>query len=1089
MKQIVPIVLTALMMTSLFAGIDFVDELKDTNEMETGGRAAYELNLHDVLQPRETFVDQAGNTRNGIDVGEIVYFRPIIINDGDNAHDEFNIRVTVTPAGTGQTAVVNNLDDAVCPGTTSVTGCSFNTLGSGDFLGGGNYRVQAESGGDLSWTPTVPGDYEITISVEVDSSMDSDLTNNDMTYSVTVQHYHDIVVDLCWTDGPGGDCLADGADDANVQGAGPHNFALLVTAEGSESWQPRATTMSVEFAGAYSTSATAPTNLDTDGAGPNGPISATPGGDVMTVIVGEDTLVDVWHNVSNVEQTVTDTNDLAANPCTNGDNPCQQTRTVMAFDTTYSYHGIIAGDETANGASSAPLSYSVTVLLVDFESYEPTVGASGGGGGEPTGGEEEENPSTIMTEQVMDYDDRTGNNDGTLSGYFSVFHDIGVTSLTAGDNEATEGTLNVGMTTLAASVIYGGSSQTEETFYDWDVTFTVTDENGGDALNGNPGIANECLDDSEEAYSHAMLSQMAPGSFPEGKACLDVELQAGRYTVTATSNLIGANSNPTDATDMNSGNNVRATFFEVINDNPTVFMTLDAITRGDETVDAPVIVGDWITMRARGMDTETADAELTYTWARVTANGELMPMFECDVSVCSVETDMSWIGERMVTATVTDANGASASDSMLMSVWNTYSTTMNVTGASMTYSLVYGPMVNYTVTAVDGDSYTDQQLGNNAGAFTSVVAFDLSVSNLMMPADMGTESLTIDFDGDAQTAWGLWYKRTVDSPWTSVNHVTSAAGAASGTTMTFTHDGGMEGNLGGGTYAIFDVATAGAQPPATGVAGLGADLMPDARVQVTWNYGENPQFATGDTVNIYHCAGVGCNPLDGTAIAGQTPGTDESWDLIGTDGETYTIRVQTENGNTDAITGVKLTGGHMDITVTADGSVSPAPTLSNAAATVTSTNDGLTFTWDATGTDDVASWVLCWAGTQDIVNNEFDSLLGNSCATTDDTTASITVTEQDMCGGACNAELYFGIAGKDTVGNVADPGVDMYADMKDGLEEPGVIITDNPGGEDDSMPSTAIYAIIGLVVMAVIGGAFILTRGAEADGEDKEWDY
>lgn len=358
----------------------------------------------------------------------------------------------------------------------------------------------------------------------------------------------------------------------------------------------------------------------------------------------------------------------------------------------------------------------------------------------------------------------------------------------------------------------------------------------------------------------------------------------------------------------------------------------------------------------------------------------------------------------------------------------------------------------------------------------------------MMPADIGTETLTVNFDGDATSPWGLWYKRTADSPWTNIP-VTTAAGASSGTTMTYTHDGSLSGNLGGGTYAIFDVATAGAQPPATGVAGLSAELMPAARVQMTWGYGENPQFATGDTVNIYWCSGASCDPLGGTAIAGQTPGSDESWDLIGTDGTTYTIRVQTENGNEDAITGVKLTGGSMDMTVTADGSVSPAPTLSNAAATVTSTNDGLTFTWDAAGTDDVSAWVLCWAGTQDIVNNDFSGLLGNSCATTEDTTTSITVTEQDMCGGTCNAELYFGIAGKDAVGNVADPGVDMYANMKDGLEEPGVIDTTDPGAEDDSMPSTAIYAIIGLVVMAVIGGAFILTRGAEADGEDKEWDY
>ena len=134
MKQIVPIVLTALMLTSVLAGMNFADELKDTNEMETGGRAADELKLHDVLQPRETFVDAAGNTRNGIDIGDQVYFRPIIIADGDNAQDEFSIRVTVTPAGDGQTAVIDHTDTAVCIGDPAQTGCSFNTLAAGEFL-------------------------------------------------------------------------------------------------------------------------------------------------------------------------------------------------------------------------------------------------------------------------------------------------------------------------------------------------------------------------------------------------------------------------------------------------------------------------------------------------------------------------------------------------------------------------------------------------------------------------------------------------------------------------------------------------------------------------------------------------------------------------------------------------------------------------------------------------------------------------------------------------------------------------------------------------------------------------------------------
>ena len=1085
MKQIVPIVLTALMMTSLFAGIDFVDELKDTNEMETGGRAAYELNLHDVLEPRETFVDQAGNTRNVIDVGDTVYFRPIIINDGDNAHDEFNVRVTVTPAGDGQTAVIDNLDDVVCPSGTAV-GCSYSTLAAGDFLGGGNYRIQAASGGDLAWTPSVPGDYTVTISIDVDSSMDTDLTNNDMTYQVTVQHYRDIVVDLCWTDGPGGECLSEAAGGYdNVQGEGPHNFALTVTADGSESWAPRATTVTVDLSGAYSTTSMKPTSFDSDGDGAME--MASDNGHMYTVVVGDATDVDVWHNMSNLDSPVTDANDLAENPCTNGDNPCQKSRTVMAYQQAYVFHGEIAGDTAAEGASTAPVGFSITAMLQSMDEYSPSSGASGGMG--PGGQNDTEEPSIIMKENSVDYDDRTGNNDGTLAGYFSVFHDIGVTSLTAGDNEATEGTLNVGVTTLKANVVFGGSAGDNE--YDWAVTFSVTDENGQSALGGDPGIADSCEDGSEDAYSHTMLSETAAGAFPEGKACLDVNLQAGRYTVTATSSLLGATSLPSNATDMNGGNDVRATFYEVINDNPTVFITLDEIARGDESVEAPVIVGDTITMRARGMDTESTDEELMYSWKRVTAAGDVEEML-CDLTICTVETDMSWAGERMVTATVTDGNGASASDSMLMSVWNSYSADMSVTGATMSYSIVYGPMVNYNVSAADADAFTAQQLGNNAGSYDSVVAFDLTVSNLMMPADMGTETLTIDFDGDATNSWGLWYKRTTDSPWTSVNHVTSSAGAASGTTMTFSHDGSMEGNLGGGTYAIFDAATAGAQPPATGVSGLTATLAPDARIDVAWGYGENPQFASGDTVNVYWCAwadaDTSCDAMAGTSIAGQDPVT-QAWQHNGVDATKYTILVQTQNGNTDAVTGAMLTGGLAEITVTADGSVTPAPTLSNAAATMTSTNDGLTFTWDATGTDDVSSWVVCWAGTQDIVNNEFDSLLGNSCATTEDTTSSITVTEQDMCGGTCSADMYFGIAGKDSVGNVADPGADMYADMKAGLDVPDNIDATDPGAEDEGMPSTAIYAIIGLVVLAVIGGAFILTRGAEADGDDKEWDY
>ncbi|GIS44578.1 MAG: hypothetical protein Ct9H90mP16_16480 [Candidatus Poseidoniales archaeon] len=73
------------------------------------------------------------------------------------------------------------------------------------------------------------------------------------------------------------------------------------------------------------------------------------------------------------------------------------------------------------------------------------------------------------------------------------------------------------------------------------------------------------------------------------------------------------------------------------------------------------------------------------------------------------------------------------------------------------YSLVYSPLVGFNVSVADGASYTQQQLGSNAGAFDSVVSFDMTVTNVFNPTDIGAESMTIDFDGDASTNWGLWY--------------------------------------------------------------------------------------------------------------------------------------------------------------------------------------------------------------------------------------------------------------------------------------------------------------------------------------------
>ena len=1065
-KQIVPIVLTALMLTSVFAGIDFADELKETNDMDTSGRADYELKLHDVVEPRVTLVDQAENTRNGIDVGDVVHFRPIVINEGDNDQDEFNIRVTVTPAADSSILLIDTLDDAVCPGDVAVTGCSYNSLASGDFLGGGNYRVQAASGGDLSWTPTVPGEYTVTIGVEtVDSAHDVNLTNNEESYNVTVQHYTDIEVSLCWTDGPGGACSA---TQGAVSGTGPHNFALTANVSGSEAWTARETTIDVTFDGAFDPTQS---SLDADGDGGQDAQAAA-----YTVVLGSDapTAVDVFHNTSEPGQTSAHLD----NPCSNNANPCNQTRNVATYGQVYTFHGVITGDSGSAGGIDAMSVSAVLNSFVSYEVHEETYSDPN----DPT----DETPSRIMSEVTMDYDDRTGNNADSLAAYFSVFHDVAITSLTGGENEATEGTLNVGANRLTASVSPMGSDSTN--LYDWAVTFSVRDEDGNEML--QDGLSTSCLDDN---YDHLLLG-IGDGAAPEGTACINHDFAPGRYTVTATIELLDTNDD--GWADMNAGNNMLGTFFEVVNDIPTVYVSLDSVSRDGEGVSPPVITGDSVTLHARGADTETSDDALLYTWMRASALGgtEEIPCEEGPgSSVCTVETDVTWIGVRKVTATVEDGHMASSSDSMLLSVWNHYSTSMNATGATMDYSLVYGPAIAFTVTAADAAQVTGAVLGENAGSFDSVVAFELTASNIFSPDSIGAESFTVNFDGDAANPYDLWYLRAGGAEWTPMGTAASA-GATGGVTLTYAHDGSQEGNLQSGTYAVFEISSAGGDPPATGISGLSATLMPDARVEFSWDLSDSGSANENtDSVHIYYCAGDGCDALSGTHVPGQNITTD-SWPLIGTDGESYTVLVRVENGNTDA-NGDTLAGDPVQsLTVIADGSVSPEPTL--ADATGAGSSDGLTISWTATGTDDVSAWMVCWAASQDLVENDFGSRVsefqqsGDSCAQSADTTTSMTMTEDTMCGGDCSAKLYFGIAGVDEVGNVASPGATHVEDMSTGLEIPDP--TDPPieePGDGGDAQANAMYAIIALVVLAVIGGAFILTRGGGEEGGDKEWDY
>ena len=153
--------------------------------------------------------------------------------------------------------------------------------------------------------------------------------------------------------------------------------------------------------------------------------------------------------------------------------------------------------------------------------------------------------------------------------------------------------------------------------------------------------------------------------------------------------------------------------------------------------------------------------------------------------------------------------------------------------------------------------------------------------------------------------------------------------------------------------------------------------------------------------------------------------------------------------------------------------------------------DALGFTWTATDTDDVQTWMICWAAYQ-FPEGDWSGLVssGSSCVETTDDTMSSDVTELVICGGECNGQLYFGVAGVDGTKNVDSAEASYFYDATNPNTAPPTTTEEEAEETSDSdTPKQAMYAIIALVVLAVIGGAFILTRGGGGEGEDKEWDY
>jgi hypothetical protein len=1065
MKRMMSLVLALLMLASILASINPIELSKEEVVDDAEGRAAYEVVLVGAMEPRASSTDMNGNVRNALEVGDEINFRVVVENIGDNDVSELTITVEVDDGVEVTPLIIDAEDSAVCD---DVLSCPHASLAAGDYLAGGNYFVRDSTGSaNLAWTPSAPGVFTVTIAIDA-VDQDTNLNNNQISYEVTVIDWYDISVALEWDD-----------EENGGSGAGPHQFTMTALVDGSDSWDPRNVELEVHFGGLFAAldqDSNALSTFDDDG---DGNQNGCP--DIndctWTVNFGElrgyqqATDIEVYANLTNDPPIYTNASDL------------QETRRVPDFQIAYTFGGAIQGDATANASGVG--TFTVTASLKNYMIYEQIstdFGAGGPGGG--PGGSHEADIVMEMVETNQSLDDRNGNNDALLTATFSNYHDIRVVEVEVGPDRADGGRLDAGLTRVYATVQNSGSNPSQ-TNYDWVVEFSIRDSDGNhatDMMGGpiSPVIAIECeLAGEEIGYGHKALGEMPPAQL-DGTACVDVMLNPGVFSISATVTMGNATGLANgEYTDMNSANDFKTGHYEVINYGPFAYLSMDEVS-------GALVMGDTVSFSARAMHQNQPDIDgdgnadpMQYTWSGIGAFPEVPPELSegCMMQdICTINLDPFWSGSPTIIVTVTDYWGMTAVAQVQFTVWNEHSSTENTGDCyDADYSIIFGGQLPMMANFSDADDAVDQTLPLSSAVWNSVCTFNVDVLAVLSPADVYSEDLTVRIDADPAEGYSLWYEG--GTGWVELAGTTQSQVDADTVSLSWTNDGSL-GSRTSSRYAVFASAALG-QAPQVGISDLSATLSAGGVVSLTWDV-EGTVIADSDFGAIY------IND-DGDALDGDRntfPLSQETWEIGGTHGTTYNYLVRVENGEVGG-DGSTLYGTPVDSgTATADGLVDPDPGTSD----ITASNDGanISFSWTATDASDVDHWSICWsqAGVHTALEVTTNLIGTPSCYVTVDSTTSATIARHVSAG-----DYFYSVNAVDGVGNIA------ASDSSDALNfagDSGVL----PGGGDtigddpasEGIPQQAWIAIGLLVLVAVIAGAFILTRGG-VEGGDDEFDY
>jgi hypothetical protein len=718
---------------------------------------------------------------------------------------------------------------------------------------------------------------------------------------------------------------------------------------------------------------------------------------------------------------------------------------------------ILTGQLTVDVANTADASYGLKASLVDYTQY----------GQWPSCSYTEDNVTVEnFCEESTSRDAYPSTDSSTIEGFASIFNDIRISqmSVVQGYNsdgtgqgtsvvtDLTGGDLNVGTSYLHVEVEHRGSES--DSTYNWSVDFTVTDSAGG--VITSPNITTcEAVDPAYPMYGPLGVG---PGATLEAYACMLIDLSmSGEYTFTA--DLV----NDSKMNDAKPSNNDRSMTLNVRNNDP-IITSLDLMNEGDLYFGQ----SDLLSMSVQVFDVDDPSATgLEIEWAY---NGNALPGCARAImqNTCSTIIISDYLLNFPVSVTVYDAHGGETSKELMIEIWNDggYSTSTD-SGLTVTYSLFYWGTSPFTITATDGAALTGESLPDYSGTYDSVGVVDYIPSTGYSANDVLSQSMSVQFD-KSTGATSLWFVN--NAIWTLLSDTSTDFDATTGVfSYIFPENSPV---LTSGTFVLMGGSLALADVPSASITGFNAAALGKGAIKLNWNV--DGTMLPGDSIDISICETVNCTTSFEIGLpTGNTNYTYSGQNTV--HGTSYDVSVAVCN-----IMGCSTPIGAGS--VTADSAVDGGAAATEL--TIASLDNGTMWTvsWNASGDQgDVDSWKVCYT------RGSF------TAAQMDEATCIPVLTgtsiDIDISGWSAGTYTYhFTAVPVDALGNSFSAGsMNEMEYQLDADAEPGEDII--PDDKASSGVPTWTWGIIGgVVVIAFIAGAFILSRGGSGD-EGKDWDY